>query len=92
MLLPALLFPLTFALLPLSLPIRKLNNSPLPTPGPLPRPALPAATLLTPNLLVHALGESNNDICLACPQRQNADTGAGAQGADGGCERRGGEP
>ena len=52
----------------LGLAVRKLNDSPLPAPGPLSRATVSTTTLHGPELLVLALGQSDDNVRLAGSQ------------------------
>lgn len=54
--------------------IAKLHNRPFPTPSPLPAPAIAAPTFCLPELLILPFRQPNNNISLACSQRERADT------------------
>jgi hypothetical protein len=76
----------------LGLAVRKLNDSPLPAPGPLSRATVSTTTLHGPELFVLALGQSDDDVRFAGSQSQNAQTRARAHGSNGFGERGRGLP
>jgi hypothetical protein len=76
----------------LSLPIRELHNSPLPTPRPLARAIFCAPSRQRLDALIFTLRQAHYNICFASAEGENADAGARAHRSDGVGERGGGGP
>lgn len=58
----------------LGLSIRELNDSPLATPCPLPRPTVSTAPFHSFYALIFPVGEPDHDVGLAGAERENAET------------------